>query len=89
MVELRETGKETKAEAAAASSLEGQNMLRIREIQALEASAEAAKRAADALGAQGDYLSPAPSALQLGTIVEPTNIIRQRHILNIILPPPS
>jgi hypothetical protein len=56
VVQLRESGKEMKAEVAAAGSVEGQNLLRIREVQALEASAAAAKRTADALEAQGDDL---------------------------------
>jgi hypothetical protein len=56
VIRLRETSKEDKAEAVAAGSVEGQNALRIREIQALEASAAAAKRTADAMEEQAGEL---------------------------------
>ena len=52
MIRLHESAKEDRAETAAAGLVQGQHVLRIREIQALEASAPAAKRTADALEAQ-------------------------------------
>jgi uncharacterized protein YyaL (SSP411 family) len=54
--QLREEGKSSRAEVAAAGSMEGQNVLRIREIEALEASAASSKRTADALETQGREL---------------------------------
>jgi hypothetical protein len=56
VIQLREDGKSTKAEMAAAGSVEGQNLLRIREVEALEAGAAASKRTADAMETQGKEL---------------------------------
>jgi hypothetical protein len=56
VTQLRETAKEDRAEAVAAGSVEGQQALRVREIQAHEANAAASKRTADALEAQGEDL---------------------------------
>jgi len=65
IVQLREEGKSTKAEVAAAGSVEGQNLLRIREVEALEAGAAASKRTADALTAHGEELRAIRRCLEM------------------------
>ena len=54
VIRLHKTAKKDRVEITVIDSVEGQQALRIREIQALEACAAAAKRTADALEAQGD-----------------------------------